>query len=261
MLPEWYYKKLLLQGKRKRMTLIAGAFCDDGLWIIGDREESGIGGKRSVRKIFRETEPKGKWVLVIATAGRASLADLAARRIATWAMNNPNIVIKRHEDKINSILEDIYDTRIRKTSLSAREKLDREFSLIIGIKDCASRSFYLYKTDDDILYPQRTHACAGSGEELGNYLLDRLHNPSPFYGASLSRDQSLDLLLFILREAKNSVEGVGQETEGYFLPFQGSMSEYHWRTPLSDLQLPSLLDSMNRFWLTPSESRRLAGQQ
>jgi hypothetical protein len=260
MLPEWSYKKLLLQGKRKRMTLIAGAFCADGLWVIGDREESGIGGKRSVRKIFRETEPKGKWVLVIATAGRSSLADLAVRRISLSAREKPSVFVKKHEAAINSILEEIWDTHIRKKkSLSDREKRLREFDLIVGIREVSSRSLYLYKTDEDILQFQSTHACAGGGEELGNYLLDRLGNPG-FHAPTLTRDQMLDLLLFVLREAKNSVDGVGQETEGFFLPFQGSISEWHWRTPLTDLQLPSLSESMNHFWLTPSESRRSKGQ-
>jgi hypothetical protein len=260
MLPEWYYDKLLLQGKRRRMTLITGAFCADGLWIIGDREESGIGGKRSVRKIFREIEPKGKWVLIIATAGWPALADLAARRIATWATSTPSVFIRRHEEQINSILEVIYDKHIRKQSLKRREKLQREFTLIIGIKDCVSRRLYLYKTQDDMLHAERPHACAGAGEELGNYLLDRLGD-SDLQTPTLTRDQLLDLLLFVLREAKNSVDGVGQETEGHFLPIQGAIAEYHWRTPLTDLQLPSLSESMNHFWLTPSDSRRLAGQR
>lgn len=175
MLPEWYYEKLLRQGKRKRMTLVVGAFCADGLWMIGDREEIGSGGKRSVRKIFREIERRGKWVLVIATAGRSSLADLAVRRIANWATSNSGIFIKRHEEKITSLLEEIYDRHIRqKKSLTDREKRDREFTLLIGIKDCMTNSLYLYKTDDEIPHACTIHACAGSGEELGSYLLDRL---------------------------------------------------------------------------------------
>jgi hypothetical protein len=69
----------LSEGKPKAMTLITGIYCQEGLLISADREESGRGGKRSVQKIFRVIESKGKWVLVIATAGRSSLADMAVR--------------------------------------------------------------------------------------------------------------------------------------------------------------------------------------
>jgi 20S proteasome alpha/beta subunit len=231
------------------MTLITGIYCNDGLLVMGDREESGHGGKRSVQKLFRIIETTGKWVMVVGTAGHAALGELAMRRIALKATKFPLVFVEKHETFISAILDEIYDRHIRKQNLNAYERQNREIALIIAIKDLTTKpapSFYLYRTEEEVLNFKVDFACAGAGEDIATYFLDRLHNPM------LTRDQLLELALFIVREAKDSVSGVGKETESHFLPFSGSIAESHWRTLMNDLKMPRLADCMNHFWLTPS---------
>src|SRR4051812_30211250 len=70
--PKW----LSLGGKR--MTLIAGFHCQDGILLVADREEATATGKRSVSKIVPSFGFNGgEWALIVATAGHAATADLA----------------------------------------------------------------------------------------------------------------------------------------------------------------------------------------
>jgi len=230
------------------MTLITGVYCKEGLLIAGDREESGYGGKRSVQKIFRAIEKKGKWVMVIGTAGNSALGDKAMRRICTQAEKLPLAFIAKHIDVIETVLRDIYDKYIRLHNLSAYEKQSREFSLIVGIKDMENKHarFFLYRSEEEVLSPSDDFVCAGKGEDIANYFLDRLRHDV------LTGPQLGELILFIIREAKDSVEGVGKETESYFLPSSGSLAETRWTTTMSDLKLPTLAECLTPFWLKPS---------
>lgn len=65
------------------MTLVLGASCRDALLVMSDREETTPGGAtKSVPKVYDIHPPGGEWWMVIGTAGRASIADLAVRNIA-----------------------------------------------------------------------------------------------------------------------------------------------------------------------------------
>jgi 20S proteasome alpha/beta subunit len=219
------------------MTLIAGLLCTDGLLICSDTEESSgvTGDKGSVRKIFQlGYDPS--YSLAIATAGHSALADVAIKRIhAAVKFAGPKFV-SDHEDVIEKTLRTLYKAYVWPDDVPG----DREISLIIGLCDRANNEFHLYVTCDEILQPKNDYACAGCGESIGNYFLERL------YEHSLTVHQAMELMAFVAREAKDSVGAVGRETEMVTVRKDGMVRSLFTRS--TDRHIPHLSQCINNFW-------------
>ena len=192
--------------RRKAVTLIAGLLCVDGVLLFSDREENaGYLSKRSVRKIHECLY--GPWSMCIATSGRSSLADLASRQIMAKARISGADFPDRHATVITDALIEVMDKHVFRKGLPDSEKRHREIELIIGICNSDTGYPYLYKTEAEILCPCDDFACAGYGEDIATYFLERL------FDQALRCEEAEILARFILREAKESVQTVGKETE------------------------------------------------
>jgi 20S proteasome alpha/beta subunit len=66
-----------------------------------------------------------------------------------------------------------------------------------------------------LLYPQQLYGCAGVGQDLAYYFVDKL------YHQHMSREMAAVLAAFIFREVGQSVEGVGLGTDMILLAPQG----------------------------------------
>lgn len=231
--------------RTKRMSLVMGIFCSDGLLLTADREESGGVAKRSVQKLF-EVRPNGDWVMVIGTAGHSAFSDFTTRAIARAALQKHDTFIADREQIMSDTLRDVYRDYMYCVPKEVRE--DRTIELLIGIKSGTGDAIFLYKTADEILNPASEYACCGIGEDVANYFLDRLYDPM------LTERQLIAFSAFVVREAKVSVGGVGKETDCVFLPNAeavrkgaGYYTSYRHGT-VTDALLPQLSHIVSPFW-------------
>jgi len=226
----------------KRMTLVIGALCDNGMVFCSDTEEGTVGGgKRPVRKLFEFAEKNMDWQMIVGTAGFGPLCDVAVKRIRSAAQANDFIV--DHDAKLTTVMAALYAKYIPPT-LPDWKQQDREISLVVGIVDHVSGERFLYQTKEEIVQPiQHQFACAGVGQEIAFYLLDR------FFDASLQYFQGEELLSFVMREAKESVGNVGGNTELLTIPNDVKGTLQRKMAPGWEVKQPYLWQCTDKFWL------------
>jgi hypothetical protein len=83
----------------KRMTLIIGAICSNGLFFCSDTEEgTTMGGKRSVHKLVDTSSPnRSSWHLILGAAGYGPLCEIAMKRIIETARRRDKDFLANHE--------------------------------------------------------------------------------------------------------------------------------------------------------------------
>lgn len=219
------------------MTLITAAFCTEGLLFAADREESTArGGKRSINKLFFRARAED-WTMLIGTAGHSAVCDIAVVRLTEEADKWGDKFYANHQDVISTVLYEIHQQAI------PDPKGERAISFIIALYSHAFHKISLYTTCEDLLQPANLFSCTGAGEDIANYFLDRLYEPT------LNRTELTGLLTFVLREAKATVGGVGLGTDFFFLDTSGLTTEENLDA-VADAKLPQLQDCMRRFWKT-----------
>ena len=218
------------------MTLIAGLMCIDGILMCSDTEESSetTGKKGSVKKIFQLGD--SSYSLAIATAGHSALADVAVKRIKAATALAGTKCAADHEDIIEKTLRTLYKTYVWPDDVP----VDRDIGLIVVLSDALTGDYHLYLTCDEILQPKLDYACAGCGESIGNYFLERL------FEHSLTVHQAMELMAFVTREAKDSVGAVGRETEMVTVRKDGMVRTFFARS--MDRHIPHLSQCIQSFW-------------
>lgn len=235
--------KRLRERKPPQMTLIAGLRCADGSVVIcADRERSDYMGKRSVNKIFRVRTDQGQFL--IGGSGRASIVDNTLMRLdtaITIAGANPNIVLfETHKEIVETVLYQIHQEYI----WDKHDENSRALKLIVAASFNSPHSTpFLYATDEEIVYPSQLYACAGAGEDLAYYFIDKM------YHDHLSREVAIMLAAFVFREVSRSVSGVGLGTDIQLLTATRGWTRF----PPSDAErlgkeVPELADTIGEAW-------------
>lgn len=206
----------------KRMTLIIGAICSDGLFFCSDTEEgTASGGKRSVHKLV-DVSDYPSWHLMLGAAGFGPLCEIAMKQITEAARREKQDFLAKHETIIGLEMKKIYDQYISDL-LSEHKRYERQIELVLAVADLQAKTSRLYQTDEEILYPaSKPFASAGAGQDVANYFLDRLFKdwrPPLLSGALPTTTEGEVLLQFIMKEAKSAVGGVGGNTETSTLHF------------------------------------------
>jgi 20S proteasome alpha/beta subunit len=222
--------------KEKRVTLIVGLVCTDGILLCSDREESGGLAKASVRKIFEYGDQN--CFFAIATAGHSALSDIAVNRIDQAAKAAGPKFAATHEKVIEDVLREIYKTYVWPDFLP--KDAEREIGLIVALYINATQEFHLYLTVDEVLQPRPDYACDGCGSLLGEYFLERL------YERPTTTGEAMALMAFIVREAKDSIGAVGRETEMVALHSTGMARTFFARS--MDREIPHLSQCVAPFW-------------
>jgi 20S proteasome alpha/beta subunit len=218
----------------KRMTLVIGALCENGMVFCSDTEEGTVGGgKRPVRKLFEFSGDD--WQMVIATAGFGPLCDVAIKRIDQKTKTHD--FLNDHDT-----LAELYRQYI--WPFPDWKQQDREISLVLGVINRQAHERFLYQTKEEIVQPiQHQFACAGVGQEIAFYLLDR------FFDASLQYVQGEELLSFVMREAKESFGNVGGNTEPLTIPNDVKGTLQRKMAPGWEAKQPYLWQCIDKFWL------------
>jgi hypothetical protein len=242
----------------KRMTLVIGTVCSDGLLFCGDTEEGTLGGhKRQVMKLYEGGTRD--WALIVATAGNGPLSDMAAKQIINIAHANSDTFIARQHELMENEIAMLYKKYIHPYDTKDPKNYDRQFSLIIGVVDRPTKRPYLYLSSEEILQPRdEPFACAGIGEIIGYYYLDRVfrdERPPRFSCAVPTMAEAERLLQFVMKEAKLSAGFVGGSTCVVNAPFTGGSGSTTFGAGWEGLQ-PNLGDLIERFWLDDPEPKK-----
>lgn len=217
------------------MTLVIGTICADGMVFCSDTEETTpMGGKRFVHKLY--WSGASDWTMFIGAAGHPPLCDLGAKEIQGLASSVPSFK-DEHLEPIKKWLKDLHEQYI--FPFPDEKQRARATSFVIGIQ--GEKTAYLYKTSEEILQPFEHCACAGSGEDVAYYFLERLFDPS------LNVFETEKLLTFIVREAKASVGYVGRETEFHTIMRNGTGGGVIVNQE-REAKVPQLTECIRKFW-------------
>ena len=251
--PKPHYTKSRRLEWIRRMTLVIGARCSDGLIFCADREETTeLGGKRSVSKLY-DASGDG-WSMAIGTSGSGPISEIAVNRIIKEAQSTVGFV-DQCEQIISGVLRGVYEQYLW-PPIPADLRSQRGISLVIGIRNRNNSEKRIYKSYEEIVKPEDHYSCAGLGQDLGYYFLDRLFGGS-IDDPQLTVGECEQFLGFIMKEAKESVGYVGRETETVVL---WDDTGFHGRGFMTDKvdTSPHLLHILRQFWRnkpTPSASQ------
>jgi 20S proteasome alpha/beta subunit len=204
------------------MTLVAGFCGRDGILICADMEEVGVGAsKRKINKLFCRTMggvPQQTATCIVFTgAGSSAVIDNAIKRVDDAIARGSDISNENAaQDLIDSTLMSVYNKYVW-----PNQRVDHDIKLIVGYSHGFEQRLWI--THDIVTMPEVRFVCAGIGEDLANYLADRLYHPQ------YSEPQIVRLAAFIFKEVKANVSGVGQGTQMWMLRKDGKTQFYDWR--------------------------------
>ena len=222
-----------------RMTLIAAFRAEKGgILLCADREENDGFSKRAVSKISRVSNLK--FQMFIAGAGSTAIikkAQDACEQAIFKAAEDGLDVESQHQDILESALETTYSRYVKTDE-------DRIGLLIVAVIEAEPRVPLLYRTEGSMLIPEEFYAADGSGKFISNFLADRLYQPG------LKKGQLVLLASFILREAGESVSGVGFGAD-MVLIYNGDRSiQFFAPGNVAELQagIPKISNSIYTHW-------------
>jgi 20S proteasome alpha/beta subunit len=196
------------------MTLIAGFLGRDGLLMCADMEEGDGVSKRKIVKLWFRTF--GDTAVVLAGSGSAAVIDNAVERIDKALVARLGV---SDEDALQDLVDETLRT-VHEKYVWPNPRTDHSIQLMVGYSHEGKPRLWI--TQDTVTKPETRFACAGSGQDLANYLADRLYHPS------YSEQQMVLVAAVIFREVKRNVAGVGQGTMMWMLPNSGAPRVYHF---------------------------------
>ncbi len=189
------------------MTLIAGFRCTDGFVIAGDTD---IALGNTVSQSHKLKSYNGgkdhPYFIRIAIAGDEGYALEACQDIRDAVAALPSATFSEIKLAVRDVLEVIYHDQILPL-WTATGQQDPDLCLILGVED-VNGQFGVLKTARNSIHEVDHHACAGTGNEVAEVLIERL-----FRGFQFSAATTEHLALQIFREGKVKGACVGGNTE------------------------------------------------
>jgi 20S proteasome alpha/beta subunit len=209
------------QERRRRVTLIAGMVCKDGIVMAADSEQSGYFRKSNVPKLESYDAP-GSYAsslagsvagssVIIAGAGNGELADYASHKIVREAADIMSM--DDVEARLEGVLGNIFGTRF---PIYKADDLG-EFRLLIAIRAPDRDRPKLFSTYGSTLV-ERSKFVLGSGT-LVDYILDQI------YDSDMTTEDGVAAALSLLQIAKKYVDGVGGESKVAVLTNEGKVHQ------------------------------------
>jgi 20S proteasome alpha/beta subunit len=220
------------------MTLVAGFRCrNSGVLLCADREENDGISKREVDKISRILHAQG--YVFIAGAGVTSIL-LKFHEAVEKALNGTVDLQGQHvrilEDSLSSVLPAYYPNDQWNGVIAP---------IIVVAFHIGDIAPLMYRTDgSSVLIKENLYTAAGSGKPICDYLTDRL------YQHGIDKASLGAMAAFILREAEESVHGVGLGANMVFIHEGDRALQYIEKDYVKDIQakLPSLGDMIWPHW-------------
>jgi hypothetical protein len=192
----------------RSMTLIAGFRCADGFVIAGDTAitlgSTVVQGHKLKSYNGGADNP---YFVRIGIAGGEDYALAACEDIRDAIAALPSATFNAIKLAVRGVLEVVYEDRIFPLWSATGQQLDPEIYLILGVED-VNGQFGVLKTDRNNVREVDLYACAGTGNQVAEVLIERL-----FRGFQFSTALTEHLALQIFREVKVKGAFVGGNTE------------------------------------------------
>ena len=187
------------------MTIACGFVARDGILLCADTLYTDSFTKEYREKIFPWA---GKGAAVcFAVAGDDAIARMAVEdcRLALSEsplrqMSIPN-VIRIIRKEIKGIQREYVD------AAPYEERAAKRFYLLIGAASNSDESPKLFATSDAAIKPVDGFQCIGSGQHLGQYIIEPMYNPT------LAISEAAILAIHTLAATKQRVDGVGGRSQ------------------------------------------------
>jgi hypothetical protein len=223
------------------MTLVAAFRCrDNGILLCADRQDDDGYVKRPVDKIYRETGLSNCEVFIAGSGPTTAVLD-SCQEI------HKALEKAAHYDKSDVLIEhqSIIEASLKAIHIKHKEDLKwmRLGLLIVVVPRNPNGMPILYRNDRSTLIPESEYAAHGTGKPLSDYFAIRLYK----YGQP--NDYLAVLAAFILREAEESVSGVGLGSDMIFIR-SGISLRYLHTDSISEIQagIPPLKDAIHSYW-------------
>jgi 20S proteasome alpha/beta subunit len=190
------------------MTLIAGFRCADGFVIAGDTAITlGSTVVQGHKLKSYNGDANNPYFVRIGVAGDENYALATCEDIRDAIAALPSATFSEIKLAVRRVLEVVYEDRIFPLWTATGQQLDPEMYLILGVED-VNGQFGVLKTDRNNVREVDGYACAGSGNQVAEVLIERL-----FRGFQFSTALTEHLALQIFREVKVKGAFVGGNTE------------------------------------------------
>jgi 20S proteasome alpha/beta subunit len=188
------------------MTIAAGVLCSDGIVICSDTQITESYSKYDRPKIWQE----GNYLLVTGS-GTSDFMKMAFDKLSaslkTAYPENPSDA----REIIENLIRSIYEEHILPFSQSNHYAAAHlSLSLIVGIR-CHNDELALVKTALTGAMLVEDYECTGNGSDVFKYWAEY------FFQKKMTMEMAGYLCLFMIREAKMAVPGVGGSTQVYKL--------------------------------------------
>lgn len=194
--PKHTFEEKLARRRRSRMTMAIGFKCEDGIVLCCDSLEADGFTKRFVDKTSVMGYIQPIWGVAMAGAGGGGILDKFFKdTVAQLLESESDYDIKLIEELIEEVL-----ARYRK-----RFRI-QPFRILVGVFNRSLNKSFLYRNDEKALAPIDNFAHVGVGASLWKFFVENLHD---YY---MTCEESAALAAFILREAKQHVDGVDGPT-------------------------------------------------
>lgn len=195
------------------MTIAAGLLCQDGIVLCADTELTLPTSKASRGKIFTAAHGSNDAAMLIACAGDYDFCKAALQYMEPALLTDAAPTVEDLQSAIESAIEDVYEHHIYPNKLSSRH------IELIGAMWGRVGGYRLVKTADTAVIRVDRYEVAGTGGELGEYILKRMYRD----GMRLS--EAVALAIYILNEVKQRGMGCGGESQVSVLRSDGAMFE------------------------------------
>jgi len=234
-----YYKARFPRARfpRKRVTVIAGFQCTDGVMMCSDTEQiTSVNTKSPVRKISLLPMPKG--FLLIGGAGDGALIDYTLHSLLDYlsktAFDWSNI-----EGVLNAHARYIFRSNIKPYSTFPADFIP-DLSLMIGVEMEGRTGLFKWERNFAYLIPPMQHIAIG----IGTLQAEPMLAAQQFFVPS---DQMLFYAVRLMLKVKQLVQGCGSKTEVAVLRSNGTALKYATTTVDA---IETLAEEIDQFYLS-----------
>ena len=243
------------------MTLVTGFKCKDGFVVAADTEIT-YGVVRFQSHKLAAFYGQGKsYDIVIGGAGDGVYIDATCQKIRDAVAGLPGASFAGIKAEVARAISEIHANSIFKY-WEPGDSNRPSVKVVCGIQD-QQKEWGLLQTDNDIVAETDSHAVAGSGAELAEYIIERLWMPG------LSTAVTVHIARQLFREVKSKGVHVGGNTEiigrrvlknaeMFFDPLDEKDSDYRFLWGIDEIVASAVRIALDAKKPSPSLEERIA---
>jgi hypothetical protein len=203
--------------RRKRVTIIAGFQCADGILLCADSEQGTSQVTKSQTSKSRLFQ-LGRATIAIGGAGDGALIDYAVQELIQHLLTQPSLELNTLGDVLNRYASRLFRGHIRPYAGFSSEFIP-EVAFLVAIEIGGECRLFKWERNFAYAVPLMTHTSIG----IGTIQSEQLINQQQF---SFPAEQMLFYAIRVMQKVKQLVQGCGGKTEVFLLRRDGTTVAY-----------------------------------